>query len=102
MTNPFVKAVTPKVYEGDLLKVVILDRIEPGKTPEYCIHGRVTCYGGCGEWLWLGDKTHDLVANEGVTPLCVPCAEKSFARDTEGRIKQIGNAGDSLRSKGHD
>lgn len=55
-------------------KVVVLDRIEPGETPPYCIHGRVTCAGGCGEWLWLGDKTHDLVLSGRAAPLCKPCA----------------------------
>jgi hypothetical protein len=55
---------------------VILDRIEPGRTPPYCTHGRATCVGGCGEWVWLGDKTHGLVASRSHAPLCRQCANR--------------------------
>jgi hypothetical protein len=54
--------------------VVVLDRIEPGQEPPYCVHGRATCVGGCGEWVWLGDSTHDLVLNGEALPLCGECA----------------------------
>lgn len=56
--------------------VVILDRIEPDHTPPYCTHGRTTCVGGCGEWLWLGDQTHAVVAAGRAVPICLPCATK--------------------------
>lgn len=56
--------------------VVILDRIEPGHTPPYCIHGRTTCVGGCNEWLWLGSRTHAAVASGRAAPICHPCAAR--------------------------
>jgi predicted kinase len=56
---------------------VILDRIEPGGyTPPYCVHGRTTCVGGCGEWLWLGDQTHAAVVSGRAAPICAPCARR--------------------------
>jgi hypothetical protein len=98
MGNPFVKAVTPKVYPGDRHQVVVLDRIEPGELPPYCVHGRATCIN-CDEWVWLGDKTHDLVAEQGVAPLCRECANRIIPRG-EG-VEPIGNAGDTLRGQPH-
>lgn len=56
---------------------VVLERIEPGTTPEYCTHGRVTC-GICDEWLWLGDQTHQMVRSSEAKPICIECATKHF------------------------
>lgn len=56
--------------------VVVLDRIEPGVVPPYCTHGRATCMGGCGNWCWLGDRTHDVVASGAALPLCRQCAQR--------------------------
>jgi len=74
--NPFIKdvrLVRPPVTGQDM-SVVLLDRIEPGVTPEYCVHGKATCYG-CDEWCWLGDKTYDVVASGEAVSLCLQCAE---------------------------
>jgi hypothetical protein len=58
------------------MDAVLLDRIEPGWTPPYCIHGSCPCIGGCGEWLWLGDQTYEVVASGRAAPLCLPCARR--------------------------
>lgn len=70
--NPFVKLVEPRKIAGRV-GVVILDRVEPGVTPEYCVHGKSTCYT-CQEWVWLGDKTYEVVASGRAAPLCLQCA----------------------------
>ena len=55
--------------------VVVLQRIEPGEpAPPYCVHGRTTCVGGCGEWLWLGSATLEVVTSGEALPLCQECA----------------------------
>lgn len=56
--------------------LVVLDRIEPGWAPPYCTHGRATCIGGCGEWVWLGDKTYEVVASGRAEPICRQCADR--------------------------
>jgi hypothetical protein len=63
--------------------IVVLDRIEPGIQPDYCTHGRTTCIGGCGNWLWLGDKTHDVVADGLAEPICRECAGRLIPPDTQ-------------------
>lgn len=75
---------------------VLLDRIEPGVTPPYCTHGRATCMGGCGEWVWLGDKTHDMVKSGSSLPLCLQCARRLIPPD----VRPVGNAGDHRRADG--
>lgn len=63
--------------------VVVLDRIEPGAPrPDYCIHGRASCMGGCGEWLWLGDKTLQVVQSGKALPMCRPCAGRHIPAGT--------------------
>jgi len=61
--------------------VVLLDRIEPGVTPPYCTHGRATCVGGCGEWVWLGHATAKAVTG-GAAPLCMECARRLIPAGT--------------------
>ena len=75
---------------------VVLDRIEPGVTPPYCTHGRATCIGGCGEWLWLGHATHAEVTSGRAAPICLECAARS--RTPETRV--IGRVHDHLRADG--
>lgn len=74
--NPFVKLVAPAQSPDGRTTVVLLDRIQPGTTPDYCVHGKVTCYGGCGEWLWLGDNTYRAVSSGRAAPLCFECAPR--------------------------
>lgn len=76
--------------------LVILDRIEPGVTPPYCTHGRATCVGGCGEWLWLGNRTHEVVSSGRAAPICRPCAQRLIPSDT----KAAGNVRDHRRADG--
>ena len=77
--NPFVKPITdarlvaPARKLGGGIDIVLLDRVEPGVTPEYCIHGKTSCVM-CGEWCWLGDKTHDLLVTGQAAGICIPCA----------------------------
>jgi hypothetical protein len=87
MSSPFHKPITgvqlvqPKRKNGGV-DIVLLDRIEPGVTPEYCIHGQTACFG-CNEWCWLGDKTYEVVASGGAAPLCMQCAHQMIPRDVE-------------------
>jgi hypothetical protein len=61
--------------------VVVLDRSEPGDPlPDYCVHGRTTCIG-CNEWVWLGNKTLDVVASGKAAPLCRQCAIRQMPPD---------------------
>lgn len=55
--------------------VVLLDRVVPGLTPGYCVHGGVTCVG-CGLWAWLGSATAELVSSGRAAPLCLHCARE--------------------------
>ena len=77
------------------MSVVVLDRIEPGVTPEYCIHGKVTCHG-CDVWCWLGSETYQLVSSGRIVPLCQPCATKMIPPDS----KPVRNANDHRRADG--
>lgn len=55
--------------------VIILQRIEPGQpAPPYCVHGRTVCMGECGEWLWLGSESYDVVRSREAVPMCQFCA----------------------------
>lgn len=72
MSSPFVKAVVPKRAADGSGMVVILERIEPGVTPSYCVHGRTTCYW-CEEWCWLGSETYELVASGDAAGMCREC-----------------------------
>lgn len=57
------------------MKYVVLDRVEPGWTPPYCVHGRATCIGPtCTRWVWLGSETYGAVASGQVAPICTQCA----------------------------
>lgn len=62
--------------------VIVLDRIEPGWTPPYCIHGRATCIG-CDNWVYLGHATHDVVSEGRALPICRQCAEKQVPRGVD-------------------
>lgn len=75
--------------------VVILDRIEPGQTPPYCTHGRATCMGGCGEWVWLGSETLTVV-QAGTVPLCRQCATRLIPAGTT----PVRHIDDHLRADG--
>ncbi len=77
--------------------VVILDVIEPGVTPPYCTHGRTSCVGGCGEWLWLGHRTYDLVKSRAALPLCQPCAVRLIPPESR---TPFGHVEDHLRADG--
>lgn len=69
--------------------VVILDRIEPGKEPDYCVHGRATCMA-CDEWVWLGSKTVTIVASGEAKPLCSQCAGRAFGDGTDWtKVKEL-------------
>ena len=59
-------------------RVIVLDPIVPGQPePDYCLHGRASCANpGCGEWVWLGDKSHEEVLSGRALPICLPCAQK--------------------------
>lgn len=69
---------------------VVLERIEDGTEPVYCVHGRTRCFS-CLKWCYLGVETHAAVTR-GVVPLCMQCASKYCKPD-----QLIGN----LDDKGH-
>lgn len=74
MSDPFVKPTTMmRVDFADGVAVVIVDRIVPGATTDYCIHGQTTCCR-CSEWCWLGSETYRVVASGEAAPLCMQCA----------------------------
>lgn len=82
------------------MPAVILDVVEPGVTPPYCTHGRASCMGGCGNWLWLGDQTHKLVERGDYLPVCQPCAIRLIPPEHR---TPIGEVHDHLRVDGpHD
>lgn len=93
--NPKVTNVT-LIEHDTATRSVVLDRVEPGVTPPYCVHGRATCSGGCGEWLWLGDKTHDAVKSGDVAPICHQCAARLLPPDA----RRVGNIRDHRRADG--
>lgn len=66
-------AVYPELDPEKGAKVVVLERVEPGITPDYHACGKVTCYK-CEDWCWLGTETFKLVTDERVCPLCQTCA----------------------------
>lgn len=65
---------------------VVLDRVKDTPHPDYCSHGKATCVA-CGHWVWLGNRTHDMVAGGHHRPLCLPCA-KLYGRP-ENRIVHV-------------
>lgn len=77
---------------------VVLDRVDdlPQADTPYCVHGRALCVAGCGHWVWLGDRTHDLVASGRCAPLCRPCAN----RLVPAGARTAGKAADHRRSDG--
>jgi hypothetical protein len=82
--SPFHKPVDAKLVNvkrgpSGGVDVIVLDRIEPGETPEYCTHGRVTCHW-CDEWCWLGDNSYDKVSTGVCAPMCLQCAHEYIPR----------------------
>lgn len=93
--NPFVRSVAPKRSANGGVTVVMLDRIEPGVTPDYCVHGKVTCHW-CPEWCWLGDNTYELVASGEAAPMCRQCGAEWIPKG----MTPMGNAEDHRRADG--
>lgn len=95
--NPFIKdarLVWPKRDENGGA-VVIVERIEPGATPAYCVHGKVSCYW-CDEWCWLGDKTYELVVSGDAAPMCRECGSALIPQD----MTAVENVKDHRRADG--
>lgn len=82
--------------------VIILERIVEGVTPDYCTHGKVTCYW-CGEWCWLGDQSYDIVRSGDAASMCMECANEKWTKAQAEGIplpRPLKNAGDHLRKDG--
>ncbi len=78
--------------------IIVLDRIEPGEPePEYCIHGRTPCMGGCGEWVWLGDQSFKIVESGTALPVCMQCAYRLVPPEERNPIRGLR---DRRRSEG--
>lgn len=86
-----VDVVTAKPRPGGRYAIVILDRVDdiPQQSTPYCIHGRVSCAGGCGHWLWLGHESHRVVAAGDATPMCKPCAIATVPEQDRTPIDRI-------------
>lgn len=95
MSEFFMKPVVPERNPDGGGPVIVLDRIEPGVTPPYCTHGKVTCYW-CPEWCWLGDKSFEVVSSGKAAPICLQCATRLLPPDS----KPIDNLGDHRRADG--
>jgi hypothetical protein len=91
------RRLTPKGVAVTANSVVVLDRIEPGQpVPDYCIHGRATCVGGCGEWVWLGSETVKLVESGRAQPVCRECVRLLVSPD----VRLTGHVEDHRRADG--
>lgn len=105
MSEFFVKdfaLVQPEVNPDGSRSIIVLDRVTEGVTPEYCVHGRVTCHR-CERWCWLGDNSHDVVKSGKVTPVCMECATDLFNRaKAEGVTlpRPVANVNDHRRADG--
>lgn len=73
---------------------VVLDRVEDVPRPDYCTHGRATCYV-CLRWCWLGSETQPRVMSGALTPICLPCA-RLYADPSTYAV----NIGDHRRADG--
>jgi hypothetical protein len=79
--------------------MIVLDRIEPGITPDYCIHGRASCVApGCTEWVWLGHQTFEVVNSGRALPVCRECAGNLLRNSPDAHLE--GHVGDHPRSAG--
>lgn len=82
--------VWPRPDAEGRLAAVVLDAVEAGVDPPYCVHGKTTCYV-CEDWVWLGDQTYELVAAGKAAPVCRACAAKHFqGLEPSGRIEDTG------------
>ena len=92
--NPFVKPIeSSALINPDRSVMVVLERVEPGVVPDYCVHGTVTCFN-CNDWCWLGDKTFEVVSAGKATGMCMQCAIEINEKYPLG--DPIENLGDSM------
>jgi len=102
--NPFVKPITdvrlvePQRSADGKMGLVVLERVEPGVVPDYCVHGKVSCYR-CDEWCWLGDHTYELVVSGKYAGICLECAARILPSDAREKYFS-GNAEDHRRAEG--
>lgn len=73
MGTPIV--VTPQPTERGIA-VVICGVVESEHLPDYPVTGKATCWGGCGEWVWLTPDAYDDVVTGKVIGVCPQCASK--------------------------
>lgn len=78
-------------------RLIVLDPVRPGFTPDYCVHGKATCVGGCGRWLYLGSETVKEVQLGDVLPVCPLCAVRMISPEHQA---PIGHIDDHLREDG--
>lgn len=70
--NP--ELVVPIQGDGEI-NVVVIERVEPGRTPRYPVVGKSTCWK-CGDWCWLGQETYELVKSGQCAGICRQCCAK--------------------------
>lgn len=58
---------------GSGTAVVVLERVEKGRRPEYCTHGYATCVN-CSFPCWIGHATQKVLTDGTAVPLCMQCA----------------------------
>lgn len=84
------RIIQPEVFDHG--RIIVLDAIAPGFTPDYCVHGNTTCTGpGCDNWCYLGTESYRLVSTGYARPLCHACATALL--DPE-KVQSLGNVHD--------
>jgi hypothetical protein len=90
------RMIYPKPDASGRLGCVVLDVVEPGVVPPYCVHGKTTCYS-CDEWVWLGDRTAEAVLSGSVVGICRACAARFIPPST----RPTGHLDDTRRGDPH-
>lgn len=68
--------------------VVVLERVEEGRLPEYCTHGYATCTN-CEFPCWIGHATEKVLTNGTAYPLCIECAGKILPQSGAVRVDHL-------------
>lgn len=71
------------------IAVVVLPVITSEELPDFPVAGKATCWGDCGDWVWLTPDSYDHVVSGKVLGLCQQCAAKMLPPNAEpiGRLE---------------
>lgn len=62
--------------------VAVVERVDPDRLPAYVAMARTRCLW-CDTWCWLGDRSFELIASGGASPICQQCAVKVIPSGTQ-------------------